>query len=988
MNDELAELQALQLASSTRLLVIDDEPLILASLEALLKHKHYQVDTALSGKLACQQLEQNHYDLVFLDLNMADVDGFAVMAFMADQGIDSAIVVVSGESTFDDVRKAFRMGASDYVKKPYSPEELFATIDSTFHKINLRFDALSAISTDISEEVSAREERLLKSNALFSKAEQIGNLGHWEWDEIAGEYITCSEQYSKILDMTVARLMGEVKNKEEKRALICENDRERYNQVVDSAVESKQGWDIKYSSYTKAGRQIYLHEIGISVLDDHGVLVKTIGTIQDTAEISRLEEELKQSNALFHQAEVMGNMGHFYWDLTKDKLISCSAQYARIYGKTVPEALDCFTSTQAVMNLIHPDDKERFKQNSYCYNELTEEFDGEFRIITSSGDTRHLYERGERVFDNAGEPSLSFGTLQDITERKQAEDELKLSTDNFERVFNLSTYMVCIASPEGYLLKVSPAFTGTLGYSEKELLAKPFVDFIHPDEKQSTIDKFKPLSKGVPVVRFPNRYTCKDGSTKWLEWTARTFDSGGNIYAVAYDITDRKNAEEKLEHIAHYDILTDLPNRELLADRLSHAMVQCQRRNQSLAVAYMDLDGFKAVNDTHGHDLGDKLLVELSKRMKEALREGDTLARIGGDEFIAIMVDLESIEGCKPVLERLLKTTAEPVTVDDTVVQVSLSIGVTLYPQDGVDGDQLMRHADQAMYIAKQAGKNRYQLFDAAQDSAIKILQQSIGDVRSALDRREFVLHYQPKVNMHTGDVIGVEALIRWQHPVRGLVPPLEFLPAIEGHAISLELGEWVIDTALRQIIHWRSMGVDLPISVNISAYQLQQANFIKRLSTLLAAHPEVDPHYLELEILESSVLSDISQVFDTMNVCHELGVHFSLDDFGTGYSSLTHIKRLPAYLIKIDQSFVRDMLEDIDDLAIVESVVGLAKTFKREVIAEGVETIEHGVALLQLGCELAQGYGIARPMTAGDIPEWISNWKADDSWQAKSPIE
>jgi EAL domain-containing protein (putative c-di-GMP-specific phosphodiesterase class I) len=236
---------------------------------------------------------------------------------------------------------------------------------------------------------------------------------------------------------------------------------------------------------------------------------------------------------------------------------------------------------------------------------------------------------------------------------------------------------------------------------------------------------------------------------------------------------------------------------------------------------------------------------------------------------------------------------------------------------------------------------------------------------------------------MHTSEVIGVEALIRWQHPVRGLVPPLDFLPATECHAISLELGEWVIDTALSQINQWRSMGVALPISVNISAYQLQQRNFSTRLAALLAAHPEVAPHYLELEILESSVLSDISQVFNTMSACHELGVRFSLDDFGTGYSSLTHIKRLPAYLIKIDQSFVRDMLEDLDDLAIVESVIGLAKTFKREVIAEGVETIEHGAALLKLGCELAQGYGIARPMTAGDIPEWISSWKADDSWQA-----
>lgn len=257
----------------------------------------------------------------------------------------------------------------------------------------------------------------------------------------------------------------------------------------------------------------------------------------------------------------------------------------------------------------------------------------------------------------------------------------------------------------------------------------------------------------------------------------------------------------------------------------------------------------------------------------------------------------------------------------------------------------------------------------------MKTQGQSIDDIRSALDRRKFVLHYQPKVNMHTGEVIGVEALIRWQHPVRGLVPPLEFLPAIEGHAVSLKMGEWVIDTALSQINQWRSMSVVIPVSVNISAYQLQQVNFTTRLAGLLAAHLEVPPHCLELEILETSALHDISQVSATMNTCHDLGVRFALDDFGTEYSSLTHIKRLPAYLIKIDQSFVHDMLEDVDDLAIVESVIGLAKIFKREVIAEEVETIEHGVALLKLGSELAQGYGIARPMPAADIPEWLDTW-------------
>jgi EAL domain-containing protein (putative c-di-GMP-specific phosphodiesterase class I) len=316
-------------------------------------------------------------------------------------------------------------------------------------------------------------------------------------------------------------------------------------------------------------------------------------------------------------------------------------------------------------------------------------------------------------------------------------------------------------------------------------------------------------------------------------------------------------------------------------------------------------------------------------------------------------------------------------------MKVSASIGVSLYPQDHVDADLLMRHADQAMYVAKQAGKNRYHFFDTTQDNAIKTQGQSIDDIRSALDRLEFVLHYQPKVNMHTSEVIGVEALIRWQHPVRGLVPPLDFLPAIEGHTVSLELGEWVIGTALSQINQWRSIGIHLPISVNISAYQLQQDNFITRLEGLLAAHSDVNPHDLELEILETSALSDISQVSATMNACHELGVRFAIDDFGTGYSSLTYLRRLPAHMIKIDQSFVRNMLEDADDLAIIKGVVELAKAFHREVIAEGVETIEHGVALLKLGCELAQGYGIARPMPSGDIPEWISSWKADDSWQA-----
>lgn len=450
----------------------------------------------------------------------------------------------------------------------------------------------------------------------------------------------------------------------------------------------------------------------------------------------------------------------------------------------------------------------------------------------------------------------------------------------------------------------------------------------------------------------------------------------------ANELILNKKHQAQLERIAHYDILTNLPNRSLLADRLTQAMVQCQRRNRSLAVAFMDLDGFKAVNDTYGHNVGDELLVALSKRMKDTLRESDTLARIGGDEFIVLMADLEKIEDSEPLLERLLKATSDPITLGDAVIKVSASIGVTAYPQDAVDADQLMRHADQAMYVAKFAGKNRYHRFDIAQDNAVHTQRENICAIRSALGRDEFVLYYQPKVDMPTGEVIGVEALIRWQHPVRGLVPPLSFLPLIEGHIVSLELGEWVIDSALSQISQWQKLEINLPVSVNISAYQLTQENFSDRLSALIADHPDVNPSNLELEILETTALSDISQVSTTMTECQALGVSFALDDFGTGYSSLTYLRRLPAHLIKIDQSFVRDMLEDDDDLAIIEGVVGLAKAFNRKVIAEGVETVAHGEALLKLGCELAQGYGIARPMPADDIPEWVSNWKSENTWK------
>jgi len=453
---------------------------------------------------------------------------------------------------------------------------------------------------------------------------------------------------------------------------------------------------------------------------------------------------------------------------------------------------------------------------------------------------------------------------------------------------------------------------------------------------------------------------------------------------ISHDVTARREAEAHVAKLAYFDPLTHLPNRRLLADRLQQAMVQAHRRQRQLAVAYLDLDGFKTINDQHGHHTGDQILIVLAQRMKDALRESDTLARLGGDEFVAVLNDLENTDASVPLLNRLLAAAAQPVQMGELKLQVSASLGVTFYPQvQDIEADQLLRQADQAMYQAKVAGKNRYQRFDAVQDNTLRHHHETLKRIELALAQGEFVLYYQPKVNMRSGKVIGAEALIRWQHPQRGLLAPAEFLPAIEDHSLAVVVGEWVINTALNQIGQWQAAGLALAVSVNIGARQLQQGDFVERLQDLLAAHPQVPASSLELEILETSALEDVTQVSQVIEACAALGIRFALDDFGTGYSSLTYLKRLRVAVLKIDQSFVRDMLDDPDDLAILQGIIGLAEAFNREVIAEGVETVAHGTALLRLGCELAQGYGIARPMPADQIPAWVGHWRPDAAWRA-----
>ena len=580
------------------------------------------------------------------------------------------------------------------------------------------------------------------------------------------------------------------------------------------------------------------------------------------------------------------------------------------------------------------------------------------------------------------------GVISDITKRKEAEDRNKLAAS----VFSHTREGITITSPDGTIVDVNEAFTRITGYAREEVLGQNprlMKSDHHSPEFYAAMWRDL-LGKGFWSGEIWNRRKNGELYPELLTISVVRDEQGDPIHYVALfsDITPMKDHEEQLRHLAHFDRLTRLPNRVLLGDRLQQAMNQALRRKQLLTVVYLDLDGFKAVNDLHGHSVGDQLLVALAGRMQQMLRDSDTLARLGGDEFVAVLIDLDDVSATPPMLNRLLGAAAQPVRVGELVLQVSASLGVTFYPQsEEVDADQLLRQADQAMYQAKLAGKNRYHIFDADQDRSLRGRHESLEHIRRALAEGEFVLFYQPKVNMRTGKIVGVESLIRWNHPENGLLSPAVFLPVIESHPLGVLVGEWVIGRALEQIERWHGTGLAIPVSVNVCARLLQQDDFPERLEQLLERHPAVNPGDLTLEVLETSALEDLAGVSRIIEECRSLGVRFALDDFGTGYSSLTYLKRLSVDQLKIDQSFVRDMLDDPDDLAILEGVISLAEAFRREVIAEGVETAAHGEMLLLLGCELAQGYGIARPMPEGELSGWAADWRHDPQWSLLRPL-
>ncbi len=566
--------------------------------------------------------------------------------------------------------------------------------------------------------------------------------------------------------------------------------------------------------------------------------------------------------------------------------------------------------------------------------------------------------------------------VRDITERKRAEEALRKSEERYALTSKGANDGLWDWDIQGGDIYYSPRWKAILGYGEDEVADSldEWFNRVHSDDvEQLKIDISAHLDGITMHFQNEHRLLHRDGSHRWVLTRGIALRGGdGKPYRVAgsmSDITERKRAERQLIHDAFHDMLTHLPNRALVLDRLEHALKRSKRNENFLfAVLFLDLDRFKIVNDSLGHEAGDRLLIELAGRLSRCLRPGDTLSRLGGDEFVILLEDIRGDDDVEKVAGRIINMVKDPFVIDGQEVSTTVSIGIALSSSDYERPEDMLRDADTAMYRAKSLGKSRYEMFDTTMHLNVLNMLRLENDLRKALDRDQLRIHYQPVVSLENGHVNSVEALLRWYHPERGVIPPMDFIPLAEENGMIIPIGEWVLRTACHQLrLLFEDGFTPLRIAVNISARQLRQHDFAENVVRIIE-ETGIDARYLELEITESTIMENPDSAAEKLAKLRELGVHISLDDFGTGYSSLSYLHRFPINTLKIDRSFIERMGSDAEKFEIIRSVVSMAKKMALSVVAEGIETVEQMRTLQELNCGLGQGFLFSRPVGCDDV--------------------
>ena len=757
--------------------------------------------------------------------------------------------------------------------------------------------------------------------------------------------------------------------------------REPMRDAIRQSLVSRTAWSLEMQIIRTDGRLLWVRALGEPVVEN-GQVVKVRGVVQDIDEAKRAEQRLRHSDERFSRIFALTSHPMGLVRCSTGEYVDINPAWVDLLG--IPRA-EAIGNTALHLKIVEPGTREAMLASVTPTGRLD---DYEMTVHVRNGSPRTVLQ-SMRTTELDGEACWLF-SIHDITDRKRNEEQLR----EREELLSLTLSAASLGLWDWNLQ--SGEVTGDPRWREMRGLAGAQADGTHPSQWTQAVapDDIGLVTEELARhTQYPStlfdatlRVTAPGEPVRWVRNLGKIVDFGvggqpQRMVGVSIDVTPQREQEVMLQRLALFDALTGLPNRVLLARRLNEGMERARRSGTLLGVAYLDLDGFKPVNDRLGHGAGDRLLVVVAGRLTRSLRPQDSVARLGGDEFVILMPDLTAVQDCERMLRGAMESISAPYTLDRERIVVTASIGYTLFPHDDADADTLLRHADQAMYGAKQAGRNRFFQFDARQERAMELQRQQNTRLRVALADGQFVLYLQPKVDMRSGEVMGAEALIRWQHPEHGIVSPGEFLPLIEGTELEIELGEWVIEAAMVLMEQLQAHEQPLPISINLAAQHLQHPGFVAWMGQCMARHPSVGAQAIEIEITESAALYDLAAAAGALGELQALGVRVSLDDFGTGYSSLTYLRRLPMDTVKIDQSFVHGMMTDPGDLAIVQGVIGLARSFGYRVIAEGVETVEQGQMLLQLGCTQAQGYCIARPMPLAAFLDWAVGWQSPADW-------
>ncbi len=693
--------------------------------------------------------------------------------------------------------------------------------------------------------------------------------------------------------------------------------------------------------------------------------------VEDITQSKRDRERLRTAEERWRYAIDSSELGLWDWNVPSGTVFF-SNQWKTMLGYAPAEVGNGLEEWE---KRVHPDDLPTVLTDvGRMLRGVVAYYSNEHRMLCKDGNYKWILDRGKVIDRDAdGNPLRVIGTHTDLTELKARDAELQLHANLF--MHSLEGIMIC--GPDTAILAVNQAFTDITGYTQAEVQGQP-PSMISSGQHDAGF--YRALWQQVDTQgRWQGEVwnRRKDGKL-FLEWLTINVDraSDGSVrhyYAIFSDITERKATEQRLIHLTHHDALTDLPNRLLLHERLSRALVDAERHRTVLAILYVDLDRFRNINESLGHSVGDQLLVEVALRLSQAIGDGDTVSRHGGDEFTVLLPGADA-DAAAHSAQTLLDALALPIVLDGQQLVVSASIGIATYPADGHDIDTLQQASDVAMYRAKQDGGNVFRFHSAALQQQVSRTLQTENALHRALRDNEFELHYQPQLEMATGRIVGCEALLRWQDPVAGMRLPAEFISIAEESGLILPLGSWVMKTAAAQCKAWHDAGFnELVVAVNVSALQFRQKDFVEQVAQVLA-DSGLPAHALDIELTESAVADDPECAIALIQSLHDLGVRLSIDDFGTGYSSLSHLKRFNIHKLKIDQSFVRDLMTDSDSASIVQAVISMSANLGLSAIAEGVETPEQAAWLLQRGCSEAQGYLYAKPMDADAFGRWMAH--------------